>query len=195
MPWLRKSCGRTGTTTTTFHRSPGWSPSPSRLTGRTRSSKSAVRIQLRSRHGNDNRSGRIGRSSSSTRVGHLRGLLPPLHPLSVHQHLTPSSRAEPSKPSFLLLLPILHRALSSYSSSSSAYPDHHQSIHKSTSQNPQQRRIAYTCHRGKRKLHKFSVPAPPRVLSWFRSLQSSDRAGVRRSQWPWLRRELLLPTP
>ncbi len=102
VPWLRKSCGRTGTTTTTtFHRSPGWSPSPSRLTGRTRSSKSAVRIQLRSRHGNDNRSGRIRRSSSSTRVGHLRGLLPPLHPLSVHQHLTPSSRAEPSKPSFL----------------------------------------------------------------------------------------------
>jgi len=102
MPWLHKSCGRTGTTTNSFHRSPGWSPSPLRLTGRTRSSKSAVRIQLRSRHGNDNRSGRIRRSSSSSmRVGHLRGLLPPLHPLSVHQHLTPSSRAEPSKPSFL----------------------------------------------------------------------------------------------
>ncbi len=145
-----------------------------------------MRIQLRSRHGNDNRSGRIRRSSSSSmRVGHLRGLLPPLHPLSVHQHLTPSSRAEPSKPSFLLLLPILHRALSSSSSSSSsAYPDHHQSIHKSTSQNPQQRRTAYTCHRGKRKLHKFSVPSPPRVLSWFRSLRISDAAGVRWSQWP-----------
>jgi hypothetical protein len=26
-------------------------------------------------------------------------------------------------------------------------------------------------------------------------LRSSDPAGIRWSQWPWLRRELLLPTP
>jgi len=77
MSWLQRSRRGPGTS---FHSRPCCSPSTLRL-GHVGLSISQLRIELRSWHGDN-----ISRRAGGMRVGHLRRL-PPLYPLSVHQHL------------------------------------------------------------------------------------------------------------
>jgi hypothetical protein len=78
MSWLQRSRRGPGTS---FHSRPCCSPSSTLRLGHVGLGISQLRIELRSWHG-DNTIRRAG----GMRVGHLRRL-PPLYPLSVHQHL------------------------------------------------------------------------------------------------------------
>jgi hypothetical protein len=78
MSWLQRSRRGPGTS---FHSGPCCSPSSTLRLGHVGLSISQLRIELRSWHGDN-----ISRRAGGMRVSHLRRL-PPLYPLSVHQHL------------------------------------------------------------------------------------------------------------